>query len=242
MASNHRTPRTVVALLAALLVAPLLAGAAGADAAPESGGAAEEGAPTILSLSVPRTADVFAPVRMLVVANDSAGGNLTVAWDLDHDGETFEADETGAEITHAFQRIGNVTVMVRVTNEDDKSAFLSAVVHVDDAVVLRLEVLEAPGDVLTSTFARASLTTWDGIPIPDAQLKLISFYLPGTGSAPTMREFTTTTGPDGTIEFFIPRDTAFANIPGAHLLRGDVKVGSGADLEAGFHTVRYTIQ
>lgn len=221
------TPVRAIALVALLLGAAFTAFAA-------------EPAP-VAKFTVSTNPTVLAPITFN--ATRSTGAALTYEWDFDTlDGE-FTSDATGAVVAQTYATPGTRIVTLRVTDELGATATTNATVHVDDFVALDVELLEEP-TLTSATRARVTLTAWNGAGIADQLVEIRVFYEPaGQPPARLLREMELRTGADGTVDFFLPKDTAVANLPGGHFATAYVDVATSlfGNHEYGSDAVDYSI-
>lgn len=160
---------------------------------------------------------VYSAVGFTASAVDEDAANVTYAWDLDYDGETFTADAAGATLDHTFQTAGVHLVALQATDGDGLSAVTSREVRVDDFYTVTLEFVYPP-ERDSAIFAHLRVENHDGVGVGGQPVTLGIFYQPQRdGYAVPIRTLTATTEENGEKFFPIPRDTSFGNVPGRHL-------------------------
>lgn len=179
-----------------------------------------ENAPPTARIDAPAAADAGEAIRFAAVdAEDpEEAGPLAFAWDFDA-ADGFSPDAHGANVTFVPREMGPRTVTLRVTDADGYATFLTHDIVVDDALVLRTQLLQA-GAARRAVFA-IDVADERGVPVADALVTLTVVLDAGEGRV--LHALEGRTASDGSLVVFVPYDVTLgrnlgANLPGRHLV------------------------
>lgn len=182
--------------------------------------------PPRIALNAPARVEALQPVAFSAAGtyDPDSTAQPTYEWDFDAS-DGIQMQSRAVSPTYTYATSGPAVVTLRAKDIDGFVREHNVTIEVDDALILRLRILEAPADATTATLAEATLELTDGSRVADTTLRLTSSYQPST-SAPKrlLREFSAKTDDDGRAVFFIPRDTSLVNLPGRHVLDASASI------------------